>query len=179
MNEGDIVPLFKFCPRCSNRLDIKSDGGIERPACNSCGFVYYRNPAPAAGAIVFDRGRLLLVKRAHEPYVGKWTVPAGFMEWGEAPEETAVRELKEETNLDVRLDGLFHVYAGDDDPRTRAILILYFADIAGGELEAGDDAAEACWFALNELPSDDDIAFESHRQAIAKLKDEFPDRFIR
>lgn len=156
---------------------MKSDGEVERPACSSCGYVHYQNPAPAAGAIVFDQGRLLLVKRAHEPYVGKWTIPAGFIEWGEAPEETAVRELKEETNLDVRLDGLFHVYSGDDDPRTLAILVLYFADNTGGELKAGDDAAEACWFAHDELPSDDEIAFESHRQAIAKLRAEFPDRF--
>lgn len=177
MDKGDYVALFKYCPRCGNRLEMKTDGEIERPACGSCGFVHYNNPAPAAGAVVFDRGRLLLVRRAHEPYVGKWTVPAGFIEWGESPEETAVRELKEETNLDITLDNLFHVYAGDDDPRTRAILILYFARDFDGDVVAGDDAAEARFFAVDELPPNDEIAFESHREAIAKLKNEFPDRF--
>jgi ADP-ribose pyrophosphatase YjhB (NUDIX family) len=99
------------------------------------------------------------------------------MEWGESPEETAVRELKEETNLDVQLRGLFHVYSGSDDPRTRAIMVLYFADIEGGKLRPDDDALEAEFFALDELPTDDEIAFESHRRAVKKLREEFPERF--
>lgn len=158
---------------------MREDDNIQRLFCPSCGFVHYHNPAPAAGAILFDVGRLLMVKRAHEPYVGKWTIPAGFMEWGESPEETTIREIKEETNLDIELEGLFHVYSGDDDPRTRAVLILYFAHATGGSLVPGDDAAEAEYFALDDLPGNDEIAFESHRQAVAKLKKEFPERFRR
>jgi ADP-ribose pyrophosphatase YjhB (NUDIX family) len=154
-----------------------SDHGVQRPKCPSCGFIHYRNPAPAAGAVIFERGRVLLVRRAHEPYIGKWTLPAGFIEWGESPEETAVREIKEETNLDIDLGELFHVYSGDDDPRTRAILVLYFAKRVSGDLQPGDDASEARWFGLNDIPTDDEIAFESHRQAIALLRDKFPERF--
>lgn len=171
--------MFKFCPKCATPLVKRIDDRVERPICPKCGFVQYRNPAPAAGAVIFKEGKLLLVKRAHEPYPGKWTVPAGFMEWGESPEETSIRELKEETNLDVELQGLFHVYAGSDDPRTRAILILYFARIVDGEMAAGDDAAEAKWFALKDLPSDDEVAFESHRRAIAKLREDYPNLFER
>jgi len=169
--------FFKYCPVCSTKLDIVKNSNEERPTCSSCGFVHYLNPAPAAGAIVFDKGCLLMVRRAHPPYIGKWTIPAGFMEWGESPEETAVRELKEETNLDVQLEGLFHVYSGSDDPRTRAILVLYFANMTGGDLRPDDDASEAVFFSLDNLPTEDEIAFESHRMAVKKLKEEFPERF--
>ena len=162
---------------CRSELTVRDENGTKRPMCPECGFVHYRNPSPAAGAVIFDSGRILLVRRAHEPYVGKWTIPAGFMEWGESPEETTIREILEETNLKIELDGLFHVYAGDDDPRTKAILILYFARCTGGRLEAGDDAAEARWFSMNKIPSDDEIAFESHRLALRKLRTEHAERF--
>lgn len=168
---------YKYCPMCRSELNIRDENGTERPICSECGFVHYRNPAPAAGAVIFYAGRILLVKRAHEPYVGKWTIPAGFMEWGESPEITTVREILEETNLEIELDGLFHVYAGDDDPRTKAILVLYFARCTGGKLQAGDDASEAEWFPESKLPSDDEIAFESHRLALRKLRTEHAERF--
>ncbi len=171
------VTLFKYCPKCATELILRVADRSERPVCPSCGFVQYLNPAPAAGVLIFRRGRLLLVRRAHEPYPGKWTIPAGFMEWGESPEETAIRELKEETNLDIEIGDLFHVYSGSDDPRTRAVLILYFARNADGDLVAGDDAADARWFAQNDLPSDEEIAFESHRRAIWKLKREYSNLF--
>ena len=90
------------------------------------------------------------------------------MEYGEHPETTAVREAREETGLRVRLTGLFGVYAGRDDPRTRAVLILYHARAVGGRLEAGDDAMEVEYFPLNRLPRP--IAFESHREALRDLK---------
>ncbi len=162
---------------CCTELTTRNENGVARPTCPKCGFVHYRNPSPAAGAVIFDNGRILLVRRAHEPYVGKWTIPAGFMEWTESPEETTVREILEETNLKIGLDGLFHVYSGDDDPRTRAVLILYFATCTGGSLRAGDDAAEARWFSESDLPADDEIAFESHRLALRKLRTEYPERF--
>jgi len=90
------------------------------------------------------------------------------MEYGETPEHCAVREVEEETGLVVRLSGLFGVYAGLDDPRSRAVLILYTAGREGGRLRPGDDAMEAEWFPRSRLPRA--IAFAAHRQA---LKDYF------
>jgi ADP-ribose pyrophosphatase YjhB (NUDIX family) len=78
-----------------------------------------------------------------------------------------VREAREETGLRVRLQGLFGVYAGRDDPRTRAVLILYHARVTGGRLEAGDDASEVDFFPLDRLPRP--IAFRSHREALRDL----------
>jgi len=137
-------------------------------ACPRCGFIAYRNPVPACGVIVMRSGEVLLAKRAHEPRRGSWGIPAGFMEYGEHPERTAVREAKEETGLIVRLSGLFGVYAGRDDPRTRAVLILYRAKIVRGRLKAGDDASEVGFFALDRLPKP--IAFRAHREALGDLR---------
>ncbi len=147
---------------------MRDDHGSRRPTCPACGFIHYRNPVPAAGAIVARGGAVLLVKRRYAPRAGAWCVPAGFMENGETPERCARRELLEETGLRARLTGLFGVYAGFDDPRVRSVLILYRAGVAGGRLVPGDDATAAKFFPLDRLPRA--IAFESHRRALAEFR---------
>ena len=158
---------YKYCPRCARELAVGTFDGTERVYCpdDSCGFVFYQNPTPAAGVILVENDRVLLVRRAHPPKIGWWCIPAGFMEWREHPSQTAVRELSEETGLDVKLTSFFEVYSGQDDPRSNSVLLLYLADIVGGELQAADDAEEVAWHHLDNLP--DRIAFESHIQALA------------
>jgi 8-oxo-dGTP diphosphatase len=119
-----------------------------------------------AAALIEDGDRIALVRRAHEPYRGWWTMPAGFVEYGEEASETAVREAEEETGLTVSLAGVFGVYFGAGDPRGAAHLVVYRAHRVAGELRAADDADEACWFRAEELPAE--IAFEAHRQALAE-----------
>ncbi len=148
-------------------MTMAAEHGVMRPTCPSCGFIWYRNPVPAAGVILVREGAVLLVKRKYEPRAGWWCLPAGFMEAGETPEQTAVRELQEETGVFAQLTGLFGVYAGFDDPRVRAVLILYTGVITGGDERAGDDAIELAWFPLDALP--EELAFASHRQALAEL----------
>lgn len=155
----------RFCPLCGTRLVLRDEHGIPRPTCDACGFIYYRNPVPAAGVILPGRDGLLMVKRRFAPRAGAWCLPAGFMEYGETPEHCAMRELREETGIECRLKGLFGVYAGFDDPRVRAVLILYLAERRGGRLAPGDDAIEARWFRPGRLPRA--IAFEAHRRALA------------
>lgn len=157
-----------YCPKCATSLEPRPEHGMLRPTCPACGFIWYRNPVPAAGVLLERDGRVLLVRRRYEPRAGAWCIPAGFMEAGETPEQSAGREVLEETGLVVQLTRLFGVYAGFDDPRVRAVLILYVGVVTGGELSPGDDAIEAEWFALDALPTD--IAFASHGQALTELR---------
>ena len=156
-----------YCPRCATALEPKPEHGTLRPTCPSCDFIWYRNPVPAAGVLIVQEGQVLLVRRKYEPRAGAWCIPAGFMEAGETPEQSAIREVHEETGLIVQLTGLFGVYAGFDDPRVRAVLILYKGVVTGGALVPGDDAIDGGWFAPHALP--DDLAFASHRQALSEL----------
>jgi 8-oxo-dGTP diphosphatase len=159
---------YHHCPRCGGRLDVRMEEGRDRQVCSECGFVFYQNPAPAVGVIVIEEGKVLLVQRKFEPRKGGWTLPAGFVEYDEHVEGCAVRELKEETNLDVELTGLFAAYSAMDDPRVRVVLLLYTGTRTGGDLCAGDDAIDARFFAIDELP--EPIAFKAHVQALADIK---------
>jgi len=158
-------PGFRFCPRCGGPLRSRQVAGRRRQACTRCDFIHYDNPVPAVAAIVPRGDRIVLVRRAEEPRRGDWCLPAGFLEQDETPEECAVRETREETGLDIRVTELFGVDIGRDDPRTRVVLIIYLAELLGGEMRAGDDASEAGWFGPGELP--ERIAFATHRRAIA------------
>jgi 8-oxo-dGTP diphosphatase len=162
---------YRHCPRCGGKLKVRTLEGRERPVCGECGFVFYQNPAPAVGVIVIEDGKVLLVQRKFEPRKGGWTLPAGFVEYDEHVEDCAVRELKEETNLDVKLTGVFGAYSAMDDPRVRVVLLLYTGDRVGGELRAGDDAGDARFFSIDDLPQP--IAFKAHVQALAEIKSRF------
>lgn len=157
-----------YCPRCATALIARPEHGVLRPTCPDCSFIWYRNPVPAAGVLVVQDGRVLLVRRRYDPRAGAWCIPAGFMEAGETPEQSAEREVLEETGLIVQPTRLFGVYAGFDDPRVRAVLILYAGEVTGGALLPGDDAIEAEWFPLDALPAD--IAFAAHTQALRELR---------
>jgi len=161
----------RFCPYCATRLVRRDDHGVRRPTCPLCGFVAYQNPSPAVAVIVPRRGRLLFVRRRFEPYAGKWSLPAGFMEYGEAPEETARRETFEETGLRVRVGPLVGAYPGHDDPRVRVVLLVYLGSAIGGRERAGDDASELAWRPASRTPAD--LAFRSHRRALADYRRSF------
>jgi ADP-ribose pyrophosphatase YjhB (NUDIX family) len=164
---------YTFCPRCGIKLIRKEIDHKIRLTCphSDCDYIYYHNPIPAAGAIVINDDRILMVKRAVMPKIGWWCIPAGFMEWSEHPGQTAIRELKEETGLEIELLSLFEIYSGQDDPRLNAVLILYLARSVGGRLTAADDAMEVRYFGFDELP--EKIAFISHRQALKDYKDRY------
>ncbi len=159
--------LFRYCPHCGNGLEMVAESGKDRMRCGECGFIQYLNPAPAAGILVKDdEGRILLVRRKFEPFAGLWTMPAGFIEYGEEVAETAVRELEEETGLIIEIDRIHAAESCRDDPRGDTVLVLYEGHVKGGELEAGDDAEEAGFFSLDALP---EIAFSCQRRVIERL----------
>lgn len=158
----------QYCSRCGGPLSPTRVDDRMRAVCQRCGFIAYRNPAPAAGVILVEDGAVLLVQRKFEPRIGLWTLPAGFVEYDEHVADCAVRETREETNLVVELEQLFGAYMAMDDPRVQVVLLIYTARRTGGELRAGDDAIDARFFPLDApLPP---IAFKAHEQALADLR---------
>lgn len=158
---------FAYCPTCRASMAARPAGGRLRPVCPECGFVQYLNPAPGAGVIVRRGPRVCLVQRRFAPHAGQWTLPTGFMEWEEDITMTAVRETREETGLEVRLTGLFAVHNGVLPPDQPVVVVFYTAEEVGGELCAGDDAAAAGFYALDQLPGP--IAFAVHRRVLRDL----------
>jgi ADP-ribose pyrophosphatase YjhB (NUDIX family) len=155
----------KYCPKCATELVHIADGDRERPTCPACDFVFYFNPVVGAGALVETDGRVVLVRRGVDPEAGYWSLPSGYVEADELAEEAAVREMKEETGLEIEVDDMLGVYSFGREPQT-GVLILYAAHATGGQLQAGDDAREVRTFAPDELPPDEQIAFRTHRQAL-------------
>lgn len=167
LEEQQNKRTFQYCPYCTTPLEKRYSDDRERWTCPDCGFIWYNNPVPACGGVVLKDGEVLLVKRKYEPRKGGWTLPAGFMENDEGPEACTIREMEEETGLKVEIKGLFGVYEAGDDPRTKVVLILYYVDIVGGQLNPGDDACEIGHFSYERLPTN--IAFKAHRRALSKL----------
>jgi ADP-ribose pyrophosphatase YjhB (NUDIX family) len=121
--------------------------------------VHYRNAKPCAGAVVVRDGRVLLGRRAVEPALGAWDIPGGFLEPWEHPAECAVREVAEETGLQVRLTQLLSVVVDTYQERVYTLNLYYLAEVVGGDEQPADDLAELRWFAPHELPTPAELAF--------------------
>ena len=93
---------YKFCSNCGNELPI-TNNNFAAQSCARCGRTLYHNSKPCAGALIVRDGCVLLVKRAVEPFKDYWDLPGGFLEAGEHPRDGMLREVREETGLDVRV----------------------------------------------------------------------------
>lgn len=137
----------------------------------------YPRPAVTADCVVIgsaaDSSRyVLLIQRGNEPYKGCWALPGGFMDMDETLEQCALRELKEETGLTPSGDitELKSFSTVDRDPRGRTITVAFLIEMPLAEAKGGDDAADARWFPLNELPP---LAFDHDeiiKEALARIQ---------
>lgn len=143
---------FKFCPRCANQLNLEERFGKMRPICPNCGWIHFVDPKVAAAVLVIQDKRVLLVRRVNEPFRGLWTLPAGFVNGGEDPAEAAERECLEETGLSVRVTHVYDIVSGREHPRGADFVIVYQAEILGGEMKPDDDADAVEWFDEDHLP---------------------------
>jgi 8-oxo-dGTP diphosphatase len=157
---------LRYCPRCAAGLREREVRGHRRLVCPACGYVFYLAPAPVTCVLVEREGAILLVRRKYPPREGCWCLPAGFVEVGESPRESAAREVREETGLDVEIEGLIDSWSSDEDPRTPVVSFAFAARAVGGRLAPGDDAAEAGFFERGEIP--EPIAFSTHRRLISR-----------
>lgn len=154
---------IKFCPRCAAEIVYVDKFDMVRPVCPQCGWIYFQDPKVAAAVLIEKDGRVLLVRRANEPFRGRWTLPAGFVNGGEDPAEAAARECLEETGLSVRVTRVLDVIAGKEHERGADFIIIYFAEPISGELVPSDDADAAEWFARDELPP---LAFKATQKVL-------------
>lgn len=151
---------MKFCPRCGQTLSDGLHFGQIRRRCEACGFIYFRDPKVAAVVSVIQHGQMLLVRRAVVPELGKWALPAGFIDYGEDPREAAVREVREETGLTVQIIRLIDVLGGGNSGGA-SIIILFEGIVTGGALVPGDDVSEVEFFGPDEIPAGDMASFTS------------------
>ena len=151
-----------YCSTCNTKNNFSEIEGELRYHCPNCETIHYQNPKPTATLICIKKNEILLVKRAFSPAKGEWSLPGGFIELGETPEDAAKRELNEETNLNgevVKLLGHcshFNSVFGD------ILLIGMEVEIKNWDnLIPGDDAAEAGFFNIKNCPK---LAFECHQK---------------
>ena len=158
-----IEKTFHFCPLCATPLEIRLLSGRQRPVCPACGWIHFEDPKVAAAVLVERDGQVLLVQRSGEPFQGSWSLPAGFVDAREDPEQAAERECLEETGLVVQVTGLLELINGREHESGADIVLVYAAVLVGGELRAGDDAAAAAFFGRSELPP---LAFLSTKKIL-------------
>src|SRR5512139_4037351 len=156
-------PPVNFCQVCGHALIDRFAYGKQRRACPECGYIHFQDPKVAAVVFIEQEGRVLLVRRAMNPERGKWALPAGYIDDGEDPRAAAIREVHEETGLDVEITDLVDVQSG---PHTlgASIVIIYAARVISGTAQPLDDADAVLWLAATDpLP---DLAFESTRRML-------------
>jgi len=149
---------INYCIQCGSQLVHERRVGKIRPVCPECGWIHFPDPKVAVAVLVRKGGGILFVQRAGDPRKGFWTLPAGFVDAGEDPEEAAVREVWEETRLEVEISKLMGILAVKEHQDGADLLIVYRAALVGGRLEPGDDAADAEFFPEGAFPP---LAFKS------------------
>lgn len=121
----------------------------------------YKNPSLTVDTIIFDESEnIILIKRKNSPYKDHWALPGGFVEYGETVENAAIRETKEETNIDITLTNLVNVYSKPDrDPRGHTVTVAYTAKGDFNQMKAADDACDIQIFSKSDLKKID-LAFD-------------------
>ena len=161
-----IESRVNFCVRCGTALEFKDMLGRLRPVCPDCGWVFFPDPKVAVAVVVIKNQQILLVRRINEPFQGKWSLPAGFMDAGEMADAAAERECLEETGLKIRINRFVDLVLGRSHANGADLLLVFSADVVSGELQAGDDADRASFYSLDALPP---LAFGNLERVLDRL----------
>lgn len=150
-----------FCSQCGTRLESRRAFGRERLACPACDHIHFEDPKVAVGVVAERDGAILMTRRNHEPKLGAWSFPSGYVDAYEDVIAAAVREAWEETAVRVAVDGLLGVF---QEPGSRVIFLAFAATAAADEPVAGEEAFEVRYFPPDALPPP---AFEHDAAIIA------------
>lgn len=159
---------MRFCSNCGASTIHRVPEGDNRPRdlCERCGTIHYQNPKIIAGCVVLEGDQVLLCRRAIEPRLGLWTLPAGFMENGETVEQAALRETWEEARARPIIDRLYVVTS---IPSISQVYMLYLAHLNGGTYESGPESLETALFQIDDIPWEH-LAFQTVRDALRCAK---------
>jgi len=155
---------MKFCSECGNKVEHKvpEDDNRLRYVCDTCDLIHYQNPNIVAGTVSVFGDKILLCKRAIEPRLGYWTLPAGFMENLESTNEAAIRETLEEAEATVDIDALFTVI---NVPQINQVHMFFRATMVDGKYGAGPESLETELFDEESIPWED-LAFPTVKRTL-------------
>jgi ADP-ribose pyrophosphatase YjhB (NUDIX family) len=158
MDEKQPGPSVEAIPEGDNRT---------RLVCPDCGYVEYANPKIVVGAVCTWENRILLCKRAIAPALGRWTIPAGFLELGETTSQGAAREVWEEARARIRIEDFIGIY---EIPHISQIYMIYRAPMIGPECAPGDESQEVEMLEWEAIPWDQ-LAFPSVVWALRRFRE--------
>lgn len=153
-----------FCRQCGSRVErrIPPDDARERAVCPSCGTIHYENPLNVVGTLPVWGEQVLLCRRAIEPRLGLWTLPAGFQELSETTLEGALRETDEEAGARVEVEDLFAIF---NVAKVSQVHFFYRARLLDTQFDPGPESLEVRLFREEELPWDE-LAFKTVKEAL-------------
>jgi ADP-ribose pyrophosphatase YjhB (NUDIX family) len=144
---------MKFCHQCAGSLILRIPQGDDKPrhCCSECDTIFYLNPKNVVGTLPFFEDKVLLCKRAIQPRVGKWTLPAGYMENGESSLDGAIRETQEEAGASVIVesDSLYTLF---NLPKINQVYMFFRTELANLDFAAGIESQEVALFSEAEIP---------------------------
>ncbi len=148
----------KYCHWCGCSLVIKVLNESDKHYCDNCDRFIFEDPKLAVVVLASKGDKLLLVKRAIEPELGKWSFPSGYVDLGESVESAALREVKEETGMEIKINFLVGVYSSSTRP---LVLLAYGAEVSGGNLKLNHEVLDIGYFSpegLSNMPFPHDDA---------------------
>ena len=157
---------MKYCHHCAAPVVLRVPEGDDKPRhiCASCDSIFYQNPKNVVGTLPVYEDKVLLCKRAIAPRLGKWTLPAGFMENGETSLAGAIRETREEARADIRVneDSLYTLF---NLPAINQMYLFFRAELLNLDFAAGAESEAVDLFAEQDIPWDE-IAFPVVRSTL-------------
>ncbi|MEH6687367.1 MAG: NUDIX hydrolase [Halopseudomonas sabulinigri] len=142
---------MKFCSECGQTVTARIPSGDTRSRfiCDHCETIHYQNPRIVAGVLATHKRHVLLCRRAIEPRIGYWTLPAGYMENGETTEEAALRETWEEARASMQGQELYMLF---NLPHINQVYMFFRGELADLDFSAGEESLEVKLFSEEEIP---------------------------